>query len=368
MLPRVFSLESVRTDGWLDRFGEDIANFEDLCEIVGERVFAFAAILSVRITSLAVHPDEAERTIVEFVLEDPAGPVVPQRLTLSDFRGKLVAALLTDEPKAAPPSGPEDLDGLRLFLGVRHLLLAPLYGYRLTRLALSESEAILGFEANGEDEECSLDAFRALIREHLHDELERAARARGDAIDLGDVAHAEAAAEEGNWQRIVDLLRGWPTPLAGFLRTTEGQSLTLDTRALVAKGLGLLGTACVRLDERSQGEDIFRLAVQYAGHSQAGADIFRRLGESMLDGSRAGEAIAPLRRAIALGGELALIYPLLARAFLERGKFVAALACLDEAKKVGAKESSLAPLEEAVRNALGASLDAYRESTGDGSS
>jgi len=56
----------------------------------------------------------------------------------------------------------------------------------------------------------------------------------------------------------------WPAPLAPVPRTPDGQMLTADARGLIAKGLGLLGTACVKIGEEQQGEEVMRLAVQYA--------------------------------------------------------------------------------------------------------
>ncbi len=77
--------------------------------------------------------------------------------------------------------------------------------------------------------------------------------------------------------------------------------LTPEARALIAKGLGLLGTACVRIGETNQAEEVFRIGIQYAHDGVEAADLFRRLGEALLFGARPGEAIAPLRRAAAFG-------------------------------------------------------------------
>ena len=49
-----FELDSVRTDGWFERIGEGIGSFQALCEIVGERFFAFSIIVGARITALTV--------------------------------------------------------------------------------------------------------------------------------------------------------------------------------------------------------------------------------------------------------------------------------------------------------------------------
>jgi len=65
--------------------------------------------------------------------------------------------------------------------------------------------------------------------------------------------------------------------------------------------------------------------VEYAGDGIGASDIYGRLGEALLDDDRAGEAIGPLRRAANLGAPGDRIWPLLARAFVERGRSVAAL-------------------------------------------
>ena len=175
---------------------------------------------------------------------------------------------------------------------------------------------------DGVEEKHELTAFRARIRSHVREELERVSSGARSAIDLSKVAEAESAAGRRDWARVVTLLGAWPAPLAIFLRTPEGQMLTPDARALMAKGLGLLGTACVELGEVEQAEEVFRIGIQYAQEGVAAADLFRRLGEALLIHDRAGEAVGALRRrAAAYGGPPAQVMPLLGRAFVERGRF-----------------------------------------------
>lgn len=364
----VFSLDAVRTDGWLERVGIDIPNFEALCELLGERVFAFAMILGVRITALNVDRKTPEATIVEFITDGPtASFATAQRLSLYDFRRQLVSSLLVDEPPAKRPTKASDLEGIQKFIGLRYLLLAPLYGYALQDLALADDEATVTVLHDGEETLLTLDDFRMILHEHLEAELERSSPEDRDSIDLADVGLAEQAAATGDWSRVIELLRSWPAPLAVFLRTPEGQMLPPEPRALVAKGLGLLGTALVRLGEVGQGEDIFRLAVQFAADSAAASEVFRRLGEAMLDDDRPGEAIGPLRRALRLGEPNPEIWPLLARAFLARKRYVAAFACIESAKREGANEDDIAALLSDIEEALGPSLEAYRAHIGAGS-
>src|SRR5512143_2496794 len=89
----VFPLDAVRTDGWFERIGESIGSFQALCEIVGERFFAFSMITGARITAVTVDRRNPDHTLVDFSV-GVAGPDEPasdsQRLTLADFRRRLV--------------------------------------------------------------------------------------------------------------------------------------------------------------------------------------------------------------------------------------------------------------------------------------
>ncbi len=152
-----------------------------------------------------------------------------------------------------------------------------------------------------------------------------------------------------------------PAPLAIFLRTPEGQSLSAEARTLISTGLGILGSACVAVGELEQAEEVFRIGIQYAQEGAAAADLFRRLGESLLDNERPGEAIAPLRRALAFGGSAAVVMPALARAFLMRKKWVAAYACLRGALEAGVAQGDIAQELQQTESALGAPLIDWKE-------
>src|SRR5690606_24871942 len=129
-----------------------------------------------------------------------------------------------------------------------------------------------------------------------------------------------------------------------------------DTRAVIARGLSLLGGACVSLGETSRGEEVLRLAVQYAGDGPAAGDAFFRLGEALLRDDRPGEAIAPLRRAANLGVPGERVWPLLARAFCERRRWVAAFAAALEGRAAGVPEEAFASVLEQVEAGLGPAL------------
>ena len=136
--------------------------------------------------------------------------------------------------------------------------------------------------------------------------------------------------------------------------------LAPDARVLIAKGLGLLGTACVNLGEVDQAEEVFRIGIQYAQDGVAAADLFMRLGEALLVTERPGEAIGPLRRAMAFGGDPQKVFPRLAKALLRRGKVVGALAALRAARDAGVEDTELADDLREVEKRLGAALTAWQ--------
>src|ERR1700724_1600498 len=101
---RELDLDAVRTDGWFERIGEGIGSFQALCEIIGERFFAFSIIVGARITALTVDRRNPELSLVNVVVAatDAEHALEPQRLTLADFRRRLVGALLVEDDKPAP--------------------------------------------------------------------------------------------------------------------------------------------------------------------------------------------------------------------------------------------------------------------------
>src|ERR1700733_611755 len=150
-----FSLDSLRTDGWFEGIGEGIGSFQALCEIVGERFFAFSIIVGARITALTGARRSADQTLVDCVVGvgENEGDLDPQRLTLADFRRRLVGALLVEEDREAPrPTRETDVEAIQLYVGVRYLLLAPLYGYSLRKLVLEGKHAELRVLHDGTEE------------------------------------------------------------------------------------------------------------------------------------------------------------------------------------------------------------------------
>ena len=116
----------------------------------------------------------------------------------------------------------------------------------------------------------------------------------------------------------------------------------------------------MHLGEIEQAEEVFRIGIQYAQEGVAAAELFRRLGEALLQNDRPGEAIGPLRRALAFGGAAAEVMPPLARALHRAQRYVAAYACLRDALEAGVTERDLADELRQVEAALGVALTGWK--------
>jgi tetratricopeptide (TPR) repeat protein len=264
--------------------------------------------------------------------------------------------LTTEEPPGPPPTRATDIESIQRHIGVRYLLLAPLFGYSLTSLSHDAFGSMLRAHRDGIEELYELEEYRARIRLHVRDELQRAERsgAGKGAIDLSRVQEAEEAAARGDDLRVVELLGTWPAPLAIFLRTPEGQMLSTEARGRIATALALLGSACISLGETEKGEEILRLGIQYAGDSAIAPEVYHRLGKSMIRAGRFGEAIGPLKRAANLGESGPEVWLELSLAFSERNRWLAALGAALEARDAGAREEPLALLFRRIEERLGA--------------
>jgi tetratricopeptide (TPR) repeat protein len=359
----VFPLESIRTDGWFERIGEGIGSFQTLCEVIGPKFFAFAMIAGARIVALTIDRRNPDNTQVDFVVAGDEAEMVeatPSKLTLGEFRKRLVIALVTEEPTGPAPARLMDVEAIQRHIGVRYLLLAPIFGYGLVSLTCDTYGSMLRVRRDGIDEIYEIEEFRTRIRVHVREELQRALRGARGAIDLAKVTEAEAAAEAGDQLRIVELLGSWPAPLALFLRTSEGQALTSEVRMRISRALALLGQACILLGEADKGQEILRLAIQYAGDTSMAPEVFTILGCSMLGEKRFAEAIGVLKRAANLGADGKKLWPLIADAFAQRGFWAPAVAALLRAKRLGAEGPEVDNLYERATQNLGPTFVAWQ--------
>ncbi|HEY5961035.1 MAG TPA: hypothetical protein VIV60_30975, partial [Polyangiaceae bacterium] len=274
---------------------------------------------------------------------------------------RLVSALVSEEPSGPVPTRLMDVEAIQRHIGVRYLLLAPVFGYGLISLTCDAYGSMLRARRDGIDEVYELEEFRTRIRLHVREELQRAIRGAGrGAIDLAKVLEAEAAAAAGDHLRVIELLGSWPAPLAIFLRTSEGQSLALEIRARIAKALAMLGQACVALGEVEKGHEILRLAIQYAGDTSMAGEVFLLLGRSMFESGRYGEALGVLKRAACLGAEGRIVWALLAQTYAERGFWAPAWAAGQRAMRESQDDRQqiaiIEPVIERARQNLGPAL------------
>lgn len=361
--PRSLPLDAVRTDGWFERVGQSVSSFQALCEILGERFFAFSLITGARITALTVDRRHPENTLVDFVVGGGANEGGDtERLPLVDFQRRLVATLLADTDHGPVPEKADDHEAIQHFIGAQYLLLAPLYGLELRELRLDGDDAEIAFTSDHSEQTLPLEAFRSDLKDLVRAELNRASRGESrSSIDLGNVSRAERLFADGDYRGVRDLLGTWPAALTIFLRTPEAQALQSETKATLAHALGLLGSACSALGDSLQAEEVLRLAVQYAGETPVAAKIYERLGLALLAEGRTGESIAPLRRAGVLGSES--VWPKLSQAFLARGRLLAALGAAEEARNFGIDEAAYADTQREVESRLGPAWAAWRELT-----
>lgn len=356
---RTIPLDAARADGWFEKLAESGSSFDQLCDILGDRFVAFTVIAGVQVTSVMVDQARPSNSLVDFTVGDSERQ---HRLPLDEFRRRVAAAVLADEAHAPSLSEDPGAEELQEYIGVVPVLLAPLFGMALVSLHVGgDAPPSLVLEAGAVRDEMPLTRFRALIRERIEAELQRVQSRAPFSVDLQIVERAEQANEAGDWEETIDLLGGWPGPLSMLMRTAEGQQLTAEVRATLARGLGLLGTAYVETGHSEWAEEIMRLGIQWSQDGPVAGDLFRRLGEAYVAQDRQGEAIAFFRRALALGAPRGDVLPVLARCYAGRGRYVAAAACVDEARAVGVPEGDLRELRDGIRDHLGEAWDRFRE-------
>ncbi len=357
---RIFDLAEVRADGWFERLSSQNEAFEQLCEIVGDRFVAFSIIAGVRITALSVDQRVPDASLVDFVLGESGQE---QRLSLGEFRRRLVAAILSQDPPPAEELPEElDADGLQELIGFRYVLLAPLFGVELMELHLEAGGTAKVLCKVGDDDELvALPTLRQALRERVRAEVDRSSTGSPFSIDLAVIPEVEDAAARGDHERVVELLGAWPGPLSLLLRTAEGQRLTMEVRGTLARSLGLLGTAYSETGRSEWAGEVLRLGIQWAQDGPVAGDLFARMGRAAVVGGRHGQAIGLLRRALSLGVDPRMVVPYLAQSYAARDKYVAAMICAEESVALGAADAKTEAIMEAATKRLGEAWARFRE-------
>ncbi len=373
-----YDLNGLTADGWFARFLADSPAFRDVCEIVGDRFVGLSLLTGVRISALTVNRDMLDASIIEYT-----PPLVPGhdtdattsiRSTLPEFRRNLMSwvSIVTDDAggphptlRNRDPNAPfaeDDPTEIARRVGPRTMLLAALYDFRL--LALYEgggSPSSVLFEFNGRSDEMVLTAFRDLLLERVQSEPATREH-KSESIDLSLVDPAEEALRSGDPGRVIELLGSWPAPLAHLMRTSEGQGMNPTVRATLARGLRILGSAFVREGRFEWGEEAFRLAAQWSPSDAETAEIFSAMGECAMLRDHPGEAIGVLRRALSLGAAPKSILPRLAKCLVLRHRYVAAMACIQDALEAGVSEAEIADTRRAAESAVQPEWRVARES------
>ena len=332
----IHNLESIRADGWFERLRDKFTNFDTLCSIVGENFLAYSIIVGVQITALSVDRRHSANTTVEFISE---GEDEPQVLLLGEYRRKVIAALEEKGSPEQPVQLPMESRAVQSFLGTHTILLAPIFNQKLSNLIITSTDPdnprpLLEYFDGDEYVITHLGDYREDMRRRLWRELAGSAE-EPLSLDLSFVAQAEAAAEKGNHNVVIDLLEGWPGLLSVLLRSPVAGRLTREQVDTIARGLELLGDAFHATGRGSWAEELYRLGLQFAREGPLAARLFIALANSFIEEKRYGEAIGALRRALALGHSHEEVYPLIGKLFMERGKYIAAAATLQYAVEEG---------------------------------
>jgi tetratricopeptide (TPR) repeat protein len=351
-------LAEVRADGWFEQLGEEIPDFDQLCQAMGRRFVAFSMIAGVRVSSVDYDTHSPHTSLVEFAV---GGSDEKQRMALGELRERLGTALLAAEearPDLDDDPTPEDI---RQFIGRRYLLLAPVFGLGLEAIEVGgDEEPMLKLRLGNGVETISVQGLRDVIHNAIRSEIARSRPSQAFSIDFKKVPLAESANARGDYDETISLLGAWPGPLSMFLRTPQGQSLGSAERGKLVRALCALGEAYLRKRQAEWSEDVLRLGIQFGQELEAAAPLFGLLGRARAETGRYGEAIGLLRRALALGADPVEHLPLLARCFFERERYVAALGCLDEAVDAGAEPETLRELQTKIAEALGPAYERYQ--------
>ena len=357
---KAFDLAEIRAEGWFEQLGEEVPEFEQLCQVVGKRFVAFSFVTNARISSIAYDPQAPHSSLVDFVIGEDEEV---QRLTLADFRERLGNLLLAEEDEEPEPLAKNPgIEDVRRHIGRVYLLLAPVFGIKLIRLNHGgDEEATVELDLGHTAEEITVAGLRDILNSAVRSEVARARPSAPFSIDFNKVSQAEAANARGDFEETISLLGAWPGPLSMFLRTPQGQALGDDERGKLVRGLGALGHAYLEGDQGEWAEDVLRLGIQFGQELESSGRLFGLLGKTRLKAGRHGEAIGLIRRALALGGEPGELLLDLARCFVARDRYVAAMACLEDALEAGVDPRSAGQVRSQVEAALGGAYHKYRE-------
>jgi tetratricopeptide (TPR) repeat protein len=329
-------LEPFVVDTWFESMIRRIDGFEEVCDVVGYRFMAFSLIIGINLRAVMHNPEFPSESTIEFTIQ---GEQESQEAPIEDFRKMLMVSLLSDDPPTKPVNLPPNRDEVARLIGVRYLLLSPLYSVRPRKLYVLDQDLgtdgySIVFDHEGETREWSLERFREFLRDFVSDEQTREPAARG-RFATEDVRSAEKALAAGNPERALEYLRDWILFVRNYRLTGSVAQLVKEPDALFARGLLLTGRAYRLLDRKRLSEDLIRFSIQLLPSGAMLPKFYYELAVIMMEEKRYGEAIAPLRHALKLGLPHERAYPYLGEALLRSDRVVGASLVLGELNREG---------------------------------
>lgn len=359
---RTYDLEPVRADGWFERVTANVPALGKLCEGLGEALVALSLAAGFRVVSASIDRLNNEISSVQWVREGEESTEAADQGPPEALRTAVLAALLGDaDGVLLVPEEPSPND-LRAAIGLRYILLSPLFGIVLRRLIVdAQGEALLLVTHDRGDEMVPLKHLRRYLRSRVIDALQPQ-RNRSVAIDLEEAERAHAALRSGRYDEVVGRLGGWISPLMMYLRTPEGANIDPSTRAELARALGCLGDALRHLNRHEESEEVLRLGSQYAQDGAAAAELYRALARVLIARERRTESIALIRRALTLEPANQELLADLALGFLAAQRGTAALGVYRELRAQGETDPPrLGALRDALLSYFGDDLERFEE-------
>lgn len=350
MSTRRHPLDGVRADGWFDRVLAGVPALGRLCAGIGEALVALSLVAGYRIISASVDRNTNAVSELQWVRDVPGGTEAPGSGTPDELRDAVITSLTEEEEETVALRGRVDDDALRAVVGMRTILLAPLFGIDVRAVLVGDGATLLALGADDGEVEVPLAEVRKFLRARVVEVL-RAARPRTVSVDLAQLDAVREAGAEGRDDDVLSVMAPQFAALVAFLRTPDGAAMGPEGRAVVARALVALGRALMRIERAEECGDALRLAAQYAQDGPAASEVYLSLGDTLVDSGRAAEAIGPLRRALALAPSLrTTVLPSLARCYLDTGRAVAAAGLIEELRAAG---QDVAVLEAKASAALG---------------
>jgi hypothetical protein len=350
---REYPLEKVRADDWLD---ELLANAESLARIahlIGPESLALSVIAGAQILELAMRPS---REVVVTYRTRPDGPAEEAAVEL--FTARMAKACLMIEESDPPLSdAPTDAE-LRAAIGLRTLLVAPLYDLGLVTLVDDGRARQVDIEVGDTRQRVHLSDLRALIRTRVQN-LSVVRQKGSSLVPMARFDEAEAARERGDHAAVVAALGPLVAPIAGLSRRPTLRDLGEDDRARIGRGLRSLALSLRALDRAQEAESVLRVAIQWSRDDEEAAATYAALGELLLDAGREGQAIGLLRRAHSLAAADELVLPPLALALALRKRAVTAMGVVRAARDAGVRDARLDRASSLAAERIGPAWDRF---------